>query len=184
MGWCASLDSSSAWDGKEALFSLHSVCILLKRGDTFVCVCVWERETGRKTGIFLHTCMHLPTYGTPKGHAHCYERGTWENLSWGKQVSWMRPVPQRKHTHTYTRTHTPVHTSTYIQYKWAQTPCCAQLFSNIENLQNIEFGIFVRSPRFSIIQNKKYKKTSWDPCPPSPVASWFACGSLTRIQLA
>lgn len=63
-------------------------------------------------------------------------------------------------------------------------PCCAQLFSNIENLQNIEFGIFVRSPRFSIIQNKKYKKTGWDPPLPPLWLRGFACGALTRIQLA
>lgn len=59
--------------GKRRLFSFYSVCVLLNRGDKFVCVS--ERETGRKGNV----CMHLPTYGTPKGHAHC-SGWTWENL--------------------------------------------------------------------------------------------------------
>lgn len=67
-----------------------------------------------------------------------------------------------------TRTCTPAHTSTDVQYKCTHTPRCAQLFSNIENLQNIEFGIFVRSPRLSIIQNKKYKKDKLGPLPSLP----------------
>lgn len=53
-------------------------------------------------------------------------------------------------------------------------PCCAQLFSNIENLQNIEFGIFVRSPRFSIIQNKNTKRQVG--IPPS-----LPCGSVVLL---
>lgn len=31
--------------------------------------------------------------------------------------------------------------NTHVQHRGAEMPCCAQLFPNIENLQNIEFGI-------------------------------------------
>ena len=77
---------------------------------TSLCVCL--RETGRKGNV----CMHLPTYGTPKGHTHC-SGWTWENLRWGKQVSWMRTVPQ--HKHTYLHTHLPPypHKHTYKDCK-------------------------------------------------------------------
>lgn len=56
-------------------------------------------------------------------------------------------------------------TESFIYFDILKIVCfsCPAVYScfNIKNLQNVEFVIFVRSPRLSIIQNKKYEKNKF-----------------------
>lgn len=86
------------------------------------------------------------------------------------------------HAHTPTSAHTCTHKSGLGEGGRGSSTPTEHSCVPIENLQKIEFGIFVRSPRFSIIQNKKYKKeTSREP-PPLPTSLTCTGASSTRAN--
>lgn len=168
----APLASNTTWDGKAAsvfFLSFPSAFYSVEVGG--VLVCVLERERVKCPCIFL---LDL-NVGYPK-RTHAAPGKTKTAESEVREGS-CRAAAGHEHAYMCTRTHTDTRT-----VQMSTNAPCAQLFSNIENLQNIEFGISVRSPRLSIIQNKKYKKDNLGSPPPSPVASHLLV-SLTRIQL-